>query len=857
MTKLENKSKITTTIALILVLTLSAIVVALPVSAHDPPWEIQTWSYVAVVPDVIGVNQDMIFVFWPGQYPHTAQGQYGDRFTWNLEITKPNAEIVRIGPIGSDPIGGGWSSYTPTEVGTYSIVAKVNEHVYTGLPDTDPSTIRGVEYVNDTTLASTSDPVIFVVQEEQLEKYQENPLPEDYWTRPIYGANREWWQDAGNWLGGAAQTNGPTTNYGFGSAPESAHVLWTRTFWSGGIMDYRTGVTGYYTGLSYESYGSVNFIMDGKVYYDVENPPRMGHYAIDLYSGETVWFQNTTGAVSDTSGTGGFDNSGEIPFGAPSFGQIYNYDSPNQHGGFPYLWVTATGKSNTWDLLDAYTGNYICSLANVSSSGTSVYGKDGSILRYRINDGRLTVWNTSRAIWYEEFFTSNYYWMWRPDLNTTFDGNNGFSLNVTIPDNLDGSIRTVREGEFIIGGTTGKKNSTYLEKGTLWAINLKLGQEGQLLWKINFDPPETVADNAVVRSVGYRDVAMGTVDPEDGVFFFEMPLTRERWCYSLDDGRLLWGPTEPEPQFNFYGMGDFIINGRIHSYGYSGELIAYDIQTGNIEWSWSAPSEGLGETFYQHSPLSVGVVADGKVYLYSTEHSPTMPLRRDANIWCVDLETGELIWKMSCWAGGLRLADGRLVTYNLFDNAIYCYGKGPSATTVTVPDNTISFGTPVMIKGTVTDQTPSGRLNINGGLDFELKGTPAISDADQEAWMEHLFQQAAKPTDAVGVTVKLSAIDSNGNLQDIGTTTSDTNGNFGKSWTPQVPGDYYVMAEFEGSKSYGDSSATTYLSVAEALEATPPPEGTPAPMTDTYVLGTGIAIIAAIAVVALLLLRKK
>ncbi len=79
--------------------------------------------------------------------------------------------------------------------------------------------------------------------------------------------------------------------------------------------------------------------------------------------------------------------------------------------------------------------------------------------------------------------------MWRPDLNTTFDGNNGFSLDVPVPD-LPGGILEVREGELVIGGTSGKKNSTYLEEGTLWALSLAPGQEGQLLWTISFEPPK-------------------------------------------------------------------------------------------------------------------------------------------------------------------------------------------------------------------------------------------------------------------------------------------------------------------------------------------------------------------------------
>jgi hypothetical protein len=112
--------------------------------------------------------------------------------------------------------------------------------------------------------------------------------------------------------------------------------------------------------------------------------------------------------------------------------------------------------------------------------------------------------------------------------------------------------------------------------------------------------------------------------------------------------------------------------------------------------------------------------------------------------------------------------------------------------------------------------------------------------------------QKEKPV-AVGVTVKLSAYDPNGNYQDIGTTTVDTNGNFGKSWVPPVEGDYYVLAEFEGSESYGSSSDTTYFVVDPApTPATPiePEEPEPSePMITTEVALIATAIIVAIAVI--------
>jgi len=244
--------------------------------------------------------------------------------------------------------------------------------------------------------------------------------------------------------------------------------------------------------------------------------------------------------------------------------------------------------------------------------------------------------------------------------------------------------------------------------------------------------------------------------------------------------------------------------------------------------------------------------------MYSSEHSPTMPLRRDVNIWCVDLETGKLVWKMSCWAQGMKIADGRLVVLNLMDNAIYCLGKGPSATTVSAPQTVPSLGSSVTITGTVTDQSPSGRHNVAGSLDFALKGTPAISDADMENWMEYMFQQRPIPANAKGVDVTLDAIDPNGNFIHIGTTTSDINGNYGYKFTPDVPGTYQIIATFAGSAAYGSSFGTTYLSVDPApTTPTPIEQIVQLPPFEMYTLYATIAIIIAVAIATLLLLRKK
>ena len=74
-----NKIKIVT-IALVLMLTFTIASVALPmVSAHEPAWEIPTYSYVYVAPSPIGVGQTAHVVFWLDKIPPTAAGAGGDR----------------------------------------------------------------------------------------------------------------------------------------------------------------------------------------------------------------------------------------------------------------------------------------------------------------------------------------------------------------------------------------------------------------------------------------------------------------------------------------------------------------------------------------------------------------------------------------------------------------------------------------------------------------------------------------------------------------------------------------------------------------------------------------------------------
>jgi len=329
--------------------------------------------------------------------------------------------------------------------------------------------------------------------------------------------------------------------------------------------------------------------------------------------------------------------------------------------------------------------------------------------------------------------------------------------------------------------------------------------------------------------------------------------------YSLETGEKLWGPTEPQGAWDMYGPGGNVAYGNLYSCGYAGVLYSYNIKDGTLNWKYEAPSVGR-ESPYGNYPLNIGAIADGKIYLYSTEHSPTKPLWRGSYLRCVDAFNGNELFKIQHWASGIAVADGYLVANNHYNNMITCYGKGQTATTVSVPDTTVPVGTPVLIKGTVTDQSPGQTC-----LGIPAAGTPAISDEYMTQWMEYLYMQQDIPADATGVTVKLTAIDPSGKSIDIGTTTSDMSGLYKMMWTPPSEGAYTIVATFEGSYSYYPSFAETALGVgpssASVSPTTSPSSAVQGPgsiSTETMLIAVvAVVVIIAIIAAAIVLKRRK
>ncbi|MFZ7138654.1 MAG: hypothetical protein ACOWW1_09600 [archaeon] len=204
------------------------------------------------------------------------------------------------------------------------------------------------------------------------------------------------------------------------------------------------------------------------------------------------------------------------------------------------------------------------------------------------------------------------------------------------------------------------------------------------------------------------------------------------------------------------------------------------------------------------------------------------------------------------------------MTVSSSDGYTYAFGKGPTITTLSVSPKVSVHGTSVLLEGSVLDISPGAKQK--GIVERFPNGLPAVDVQSVSSWMEYVYLQHTFSEDIKGVEVKLEAIDPNSNNQDLGTATTDINGNFGFAFEPEIPGIYKIIATFEGSDAYYLSSQTTYITVDEALSPATPidteePEVTVEPTAETAFITTEIAVIIVVSVIlgvaAFFVLRRR
>jgi len=797
----KGKSKLST-IALILVLAISATLVALPVvSAQQSK---ATFCYLGVIPNPVGVNQPVLLHVGITD-PRTSQALGWEGMT--VTVKDPENVETTIPVDKTDSTGGTGVLWYPDKVGTYTLQAHFPAQTVMVSPF-----FWGQPY-ELAYLASDSPVVEVEVLAEALPYYPGHSMPNEYWTRPIDAQLREWSPIAGSWLNIPPHLYAP-----YNDGPETAHILWTTPMATGGLVggeqygrsfEIGDAYEGKFTGSSGGGFDSTSIIVAGNLYWQesTQELPVVTH-CVDLRTGEERWAKVF------------LDNR------TLSFGQLFKWSGFNMHGTFAYVWVQTGGGwgggAQTWYAFDAFTGDWVFTYEDVPS-GTNIYGPNGEIIKYSVSGGMVTKWNSTLVVMLGQVPPNSGSWGARAHGNT-FNSSRGIEWTKPLSrTDLPGSLQVSFFDDVAIMASVSTTDVT------LWGISLKPGEEGTVIFDNSYAPPAYWAEGNVTAS-GFGGGWM-VWSEEDKVGVLWIKETQEHYGFSLETGEYLWGPTES--QYYLDSLDDTPSSARAVAYGMlysasvSGVVYAYNITTGERVWDHPVTDhykEILWANTWWQKPL---FVTDGKIYCGTLEHSPIDPRPRGGPMVCLDAMTGDLIWRadglfrQTRWGGRAIIGDSVIATMDTYDQRVYAIGKGPSATTVSAPETTQSVGTPVLIQGTVMDVSP-GTEDIKLRMRF-ANGVPAISDADMTNWMLYVYKQFEIPGDATGVEVILNAVDSDGVWHDIDRTTTDLSGSFSYRWTPGTEGKYTIVATFIGSGGYFGSYAETAISVGPATSYPVPP----------------------------------
>ena len=876
-TKIQNKS-IAIAFTTLLILSIGASTALMPsASAHTPPVNLTTNAFISALPDTIGVGQtatiymwlNRVYGYWPldpgNIIAYAAIGNNYRFHNYKLTITGPNGTNDISFATINDATSNQAYSFTPSEPGTYTLTFNFPGQAYNS---TSGDYNSASQLVNDYYLPSSANTTLTVTNS-AVSYYPQSPLPTEYWTRPIYGMNTNWWTISSNWLGtGAANYGGLASSYNAGGngylitpgdavGPQTSHIMWTKPLQSGGVVGGNNiAIQGdtWFEGSAYNQRFTNPIIVNGKLYYTEPRSFNVGFLTgpngptdcIDLQTGQLLW-------------------SRYMP--QPSFAYIYDVQDPNQHGVYPALLVAATGGGFfgggvSWQFYDADTGDPQFNATNIPTSTPYQIqnGPQGEQLRYSIfNNG-----TQAKPDWYLCEWNSSKLWNFNdpaqlglspgPDIpfgGTAVDGATGarydwlnpITQNASLPflNTMPNaaSVTTVQvyynDIMLCYNGSLPSQGATFMGNFgfgpyTYFGINLNAskGTVGSLIWSNTLQPP---AGNLTVLEAG--------VDPVNRVFVENLREGNNFVGYSLDTGANLWGPTTPQAALDYYGspssgsLANGFAYGRMYSAAYAGIVYCYDTKTGNVLWTYgnggSGNSTSSGFEVPGHYPLVIDAIGNGVVYATSSEHTVETPIYKGALTRAINATDGTEIWTLSSYTGefftqSFAMADGYATWFNGYDNQIYNVGRGPSATSVSAGPQFMELGGGVIISGTVVD-TSAGTKQTQQAGNFP-NGVPCASDARMKDWMGYVYQQQVEPNNFTGVPVTISVRDSNNNFRPIGTATTDSSGMYTLTWAPDIPGNFTVYANFEGTNSYWPSSSETSFAVNQMV--TPSPTATTA-----------------------------
>jgi outer membrane protein assembly factor BamB len=805
-----------------------------------------TTTAVGVSPTLIGVNQQMLITIMvepaptePTWYAQDLVNVYPSGWVnISCTITSPDGKqdtfmpvdftMAQIGiniPGASEVVGSLVFYYTPTETGNYSITASFPGQTFT--TDQEYANMNLTVYCQP----STSQPTTFTVQQDPVNAgiingYPWQPLPDGYWSTPVFTNNREWSVISGPWI--ESGYNNMWSDYNpYSTAPSSPHIVWASTA-DNGTIDASGLAGGVFGSLAYSNSvgGSGNIILDGNIYQnDISGTT---FECISLQTGQVKW--HASGSIQ----------------GAWRFNGAYQTSSQQNEGGVSEFLIGGIGGSSTgtgsttWTLYSPADGHVIRTLTNVPADLDIIKYEDGSPIFWCTQEN-LNTWNTTipLRLSYDNLICWNFSALTKTVGYAQVNSNNwlqGIQYNVSVM--LPASQQVVSPGDNNFRGSDPYPfdGAGVVIVRSINAMQIMSGYDmatGKLLWVNN-----ATVQNMDVQAGGIATSPNGPILTQDGAGEFV--------AYNVKTGQEEWRASAGNMPWAIIPSYLFAYDNGVNFMGsYDGHVYAYNTTNGKLVWQ----SDYVGydtETVYNNQPFNGKAAGAGGILYFSTSTTYRMePRTRFHEIVAINETTGKFLWTLPMDINPTAIAYGYMIGTDIEDGVQYGFGQGPTTTTVTAPTTATPLGTSVLIQGTVLDES-LGQPN-----------TPAISDANMSLWMDYLHGQNAtlinSPPTPNGVPVILMAIDPNGNLVNIGTTTSNSDGHYSYQWTPNMQGKYTIYASFTGSNSYYASHDSTGLAVEAAQSTTSSSSAQAAPDYTMTIIGMGIAIIIVVAIATILM----
>ncbi len=732
-----SKSKTTAILmAIFLMTSIGGSMLLIPnAGAHTPSWQIPTYASIVVAPNPIGLNQtahvymwlDAVFGAAGGTTPaigtnastvSSALLANNYRFhNYKLTVTAPDGTVTtQTFAIISDTTSSQFTTFIPTQVGTYTFTFN--------FPGQDFNTYAHYEnspLVNDTYLASSATTTLTVQQNPIPNAVNSFPLPQSYWTHPIYGENTDWWTISSNWLGsGAGIPIGYTSSYLFhGDAigPQTSHVMWTRSLQFGGVVGGNQFVAGgsnpnggangaaYYDGSSYQPRFTNPIIVNGILYYtepvSFSGPSSGPTDALDLRTGQLLWSRTDVAPLS--------------------FAYVYNLWDPDQHGTYPPILVATNPITGNWQVYDAYTGDSLFNITNIPASSViasggatfsnqvvsaNIAGPSGEQLKYVLTN----VGTASNPQWYLSQWNMSK--LFQYDVNP-YTGSGSLSPAIINASNgilIGGAVGLSGGGGGLpppVTGTTGTLpngatgqvpyGSTILVNANI-PINSTTGSLATYDWNIsaswlNTMPPPPSAVNAItgalvpppaganpvsIVAVNYGDMMLcrnGSLPqgfaatnkgyPQLPFTYFAINLNATR----AQIGSLLWMQTYSPPAGNVSVVQEPVDwQTRVFMFSYQEVMkwVGYNLDTGQPIWG-PTPSQTAWDYYGNPGTTTLpGVAAYGTLYCSSF----------GGICYAYDDRTGNLLWTYGNGGEGNSTYAGLNVFYGDYPTQIQQIGNG-------------------------------------------------------------------------------------------------------------------------------------------------------------------------------------